>query len=136
MSSEPTPQARLGTTFEACALKGRGGLARIRNAAGYSLAGMRAAYASEAAFRQLLLLNLVLIPVALLLDISRVERALLIGVVFLGLIVELLNSAIEATVDRISLELHPLSGRAKDMGSAAQMLALCLVGLVWGVILL
>ena len=136
MSSEPTPQARLGTTFEASTLKGRGGLARIRNAAGYSLAGMRAAYASEAAFRQLVLLNLVLIPVALLLDISRVERALLIGVVFLSLIVELLNSAIEATVDRISLELHPLSGRAKDMGSAAQLLALCLVGLVWGVILL
>lgn len=121
---------------DAAALKGRGGLARIRHAAGYSLAGLKAAYVGEAAFRQLLWLNLLLIPIALLLDVSRVERALLVGVVFLGLIIELLNSAIEATVDRISLELHPLSGRAKDMGSAAQLLALCLVGVVWGLILL
>ena len=81
-------------------------------------------------------LNLVLIPLALLLEVSRVERAVLIAVVFLGLIVELLNSAIEATVDRISLELHPLSKQAKDMGSAAQLLALCLIGLVWAVILI
>ena len=123
-------------TPDAAALKGRGGLARICHAAGYSLAGLKAAYVGEAAFRQLLWLNLLLIPIALLLDVSRAERALLVGVVFLGLIIELLNSAIEATVDRISLELHPLSGRAKDMGSAAQLLALCLVGLVWGVILL
>lgn len=121
---------------DAAALKGRGGLVRIRHAAGYSLAGLKAAYVGEAAFRQLLWLNLLLIPIALLLDVSRVERALLVGVVFLGLIIELLNSAIEATVDRISLELHPLSGRAKDMGSAAQLLALCLVGVVWGLILL
>lgn len=136
MSSEPTPTAADAAANAAAALKGRGGLARICNAAGYSVAGLRAAYAGEAAFRQLVWLNLLLIPVALLLDVSRVERAVLIGAVVLGLIVELLNSAIEATVDRISLALHPLSARAKDMGSAAQLLALCLIGLVWGVILL
>ena len=87
-------------------------------------------------FRQLVLLNLLLIPLAFLFDVSRVERAVLIAVVFLGLIVELLNSAIEATVDRISLELHPLSKQAKDMGSAAQLLALLLILLVWLTILL
>src|SRR5690606_300767 len=92
-------------------LKGRTGLARILNATGYSMAGLKAAFTGEAAFRQLVLLNVVLIPIAFWLDVSRVERAMLVGVVFLGLIVEILNSAIEATVDRISLELHPLSKR-------------------------
>ncbi|MEN2509329.1 diacylglycerol kinase [Stutzerimonas stutzeri] len=131
MSLEPTPLVSDGAT-----MKGRSGLARIWHASGYSMAGLKAAYRGEAAFRQLVLLNLILIPVALLLDVSRVERAVLVGVVFLALIIELLNSAIEATVDRISLELHPLSKQAKDMGSAAQLLALCLIGLVWAVILL
>jgi len=121
---------------DGAALKGRSGLVRIWYACGYSLAGLRAAYAGEAAFRQLAWLSLLLIPLALLLDVSRVERAVLIAVVFLALIVELLNSAIEATVDRISFELHPLSKQAKDMGSAAQLLALCLIGLVWAVILI
>lgn len=121
---------------DGAAMKGRSGLARIWHASGYSMAGLKAAYRGEAAFRQLVLLNLILIPVALLLDVSRVERAVLVGVVFLALIIELLNSAIEATVDRISLELHPLSKQAKDMGSAAQLLALCLIGLVWAVILI
>lgn len=131
MVPEPTP-----LTGDCAAMKGRSGLARIWHAAGYSIAGLKAAYRGEAAFRQLILLNLILIPVALLLDVSRVERAVLVGVVFLALIIEVLNSAIEATVDRISLELHPLSKQAKDMGSAAQLLALCLIGLVWAVILL
>ncbi len=117
-------------------MKGRSGLERIWYAAGYSAAGLKAAYRGEAAFRQLVLLNLLLIPLAFLLDVSRVERAVLIAVVFLGLIVELLNSAIEATVDRISFELHPLAKQAKDMGSAAQLLALCLIALVWAVILI
>ena len=117
-------------------LKGRTGLARILNATGYSMAGLKAAFTGEAAFRQLVLLNVVLIPIAFWLDVSRVERAMLVGVVFLGLIVEILNSAIEATVDRISLELHPLSKRAKDMGSAAQFLSLSLIALVWAIILL
>ncbi|MDX1366201.1 diacylglycerol kinase [Pseudomonas sp.] len=118
------------------AMKGRSGFSRIWYASGYSAAGLKTAYIGEAAFRQLVLLNLLLIPAAFMLDVSRVERALLIAVVFLGLIIELLNSAIEATVDRISLEVHPLSRQAKDMGSAAQLLGLILIVVVWAVILL
>ncbi|EWC40266.1 diacylglycerol kinase [Stutzerimonas stutzeri] len=136
MSSESTGAVTDGTAADGAAFKGRSGLVRIWHASGYSLAGLKATYRGEAAFRQLVLLNLLLIPLAMLLDVSRVERAVLIAVVFLGLIVELLNSAIEATVDRISLELHPLSKQAKDMGSAAQLLVLCLIGLVWTVILI
>ena len=117
-------------------MKGRSGFSRIWYASGYSTAGLKTAYIGEAAFRQLVLLNLLLIPAAFMLDVSRVERALLIAVVFLGLIIELLNSAIEATVDRISLEVHPLSRQAKDMGSAAQLLGLILIVVVWAVILL
>lgn len=124
------------TEHNASALKGRSGVGRIIKAGGYSLAGFKAAFQSEAAFRQLVLLAVVLIPVAFFLDVSRAERAVLVAVVLLSLVVELLNSAIEATVDRISLELHPLSGQAKDMGSAAQFVALTLIGLVWAIILL
>ena len=116
--------------------KGQTGLKRIFNAAGYSLDGLRAAFCGEAAFRQLVLLNVILVPVAFWLDVSRVERAILIAVCLLGLIVELLNSAVEAAIDRISLDRHPLSKNAKDMGSAAQLVALTMVGVVWGVILL
>jgi diacylglycerol kinase (ATP) len=116
--------------------KGQRGLQRIFNAAGYSFDGLRAAFTGEAAFRQLVLLNAVLIPVAFFLPVSRVERAVLIVVCLIALIVELLNSAIEATVDRISLERHPLSKNAKDMGSAAQFIALSLIAVVWAVILL
>ncbi|HAF92777.1 MAG TPA: diacylglycerol kinase, partial [Pseudomonas sp.] len=107
MDTEP-----LAESLDAATLKGRQGLRRIVQAGGYSLAGLRAAYVGEAAFRQVVLLNLLLIPLAFLLDVSRVERAVLIAVVLLAPIVELLNSAIETTVDRISLELHPLSKRA------------------------
>lgn len=121
---------------DALSLKGRAGFARILHAAGYSLAGLQAAYRGEAAFRQLLLLNLVLIPIACLADVTRSERALLIMMPLLALIVELLNSAIEAAVDRISLVIHPLSKQAKDMGSAAQLLAMILIAVTWGVILL
>ena len=131
MDTEP-----LAESLDAATLKGRQGLRRIVQAGGYSLAGLRAAYVGEAAFRQVVLLNLLLIPLAFLLDVSRVECAVLIAVVLLAPIVELLNSAIEATVDRISLELHPLSKRAKDMGSAAQLLTMTLIAVVWAVILL
>ncbi|MBB60369.1 diacylglycerol kinase [Stutzerimonas balearica] len=131
MDTEP-----LAESLDAATLKGRQGLRRIVQAGGYSLAGLRAAYVGEAAFRQVVLLNLLLIPLAFLLDVSRVERAVLIAVVLLAPIVELLNSAIETTVDRISLELHPLSKRAKDMGSAAQLLTMTLIAVVWAVILL
>ncbi|WP_166359943.1 diacylglycerol kinase [Pseudomonas akapageensis] len=116
--------------------KGQTGLKRVLNATGYSFDGLRAAFTGEAAFRQLVLLNAVLIPVAFLLNVSRVERAILIAVCLLALIVELLNSAVEAAIDRISLERHPLSKNAKDMGSAAQFVALSMIALIWAVILL
>lgn len=116
--------------------KGQTGFKRVFNATGYSLAGLRAAFTGEAAFRQLLLINLLLVPLAFYLDVSRVERALMVAVCVLALIVELLNSAVEAAIDRISLELHPLSKNAKDMGSAAQFTALSLIAVVWAIILL
>ncbi|WP_397449402.1 diacylglycerol kinase [Pseudomonas sp. NA-150] len=116
--------------------KGQTGLKRILNAAGYSFDGLRAAFKGEAAFRQLVLLNVILIPLAFIFNVSRGERAVLVAVCLLALIVELLNSAIEAAIDRISLDLHPLSKNAKDMGSAAQFVALSMIGLVWAIILL
>ncbi|ALI02663.1 diacylglycerol kinase [Pseudomonas sp. FW306-02-F02-AA] len=116
--------------------KGQTGLKRILNAGGYSLDGLRAAFTGEAAFRQLVLLNVILIPLAFVLNVSHVERALLIAVCMLALIVELLNSAVEAAIDRISLDRHPLSKNAKDMGSAAQLMALSMIVMVWAVILL
>jgi diacylglycerol kinase (ATP) len=97
---------------------------------------LRAAFLGEAAFRQLVLLNLLLIPSAFVFEVSRAERALMVAVCLLALIVELLNSAIEAAIDRISLERHPLSKNAKDMGSAAQLLALGMIASVWAIILL
>lgn len=116
--------------------KGQTGIKRIFNAGGYSLDGLRAAFTGEAAFRQLVLLNVILIPLSFFLNVSRVERALLIAVCLLALIVELLNSAVEAAIDRISLDRHPLSKNAKDMGSAAQCVALTMITLVWAVILI
>lgn len=115
---------------------GRTGLKRILNAAGYSWDGLCAAFTGEAAFRQLVLLNGVLVPLAFFLDVSRGERAILVAVCLLALIVELLNSAVEAAIDRISLERHPLSKNAKDMGSAAQSVVLSMIVLVWAIILL
>lgn len=120
--------------INATALKGQGGLKRIILAMGYSVDGLLVATLEEAAFRQLLLLNIVLIPLACLLDISSLERAMLIMVTAFTLIVELINTAIEAAIDRISLEIHPLSKQAKDMGSAAQLLSLILVAAIWLVI--
>jgi diacylglycerol kinase (ATP) len=116
--------------------KGRTGLARIVAAASYSRDGLLAAFRGEAAFRQLVALHIVLIPLAFFCPVSRGERALMIAVCLLSFIVELFNSAIEAAVDRISTEHHLLSKNAKDMGSAAQLMALILIAVVWGVILL
>jgi diacylglycerol kinase (ATP) len=116
--------------------KSKTGLRRIINATGYSLAGLRDAYEHEHAFRQECLLALMLIPVALFLPVSGLERALMIGAVLLVLIVELLNSAVEAAVDRVSLDRHELAKRAKDIGSAAVFLSLVNVAVVWGFILL
>ncbi|WP_286068604.1 diacylglycerol kinase [Stenotrophomonas sp. 57] len=115
---------------------GKTGLRRILHTLIHSRDGFIATFRGEAAFRQLLLLHALLMVAAFVLDISTVERALVLAVCFISLLVELLNSAIEAVVDRISLEQHPLSKNAKDMGSAAQTTALLMVGAVWGVILL
>ena len=111
--------------------KGKTGLRRVFNALRYSLAGLAAAARHEDAFRQELIMVALLTPVALWLGDTGVERALLIGSLILVLIVELLNSAIEATVDRISFENHRLAKRAKDIGSAAVLLSLINAGVVW-----
>ena len=111
--------------------KGRTGLDRVIRAAGYSSAGLCGAYHGESAFRQEVWLAAVLVPLAFWLGQGWVEIALLAGSVVSVLIVELLNSAIEAAIDRISFELHELSKRAKDIGSAAVMLSLLLCGGIW-----
>ena len=113
-----------------------GGLTRILRAFGYSLQGLRAALRHEAAFRQEIMLGVMLLPLGLWLGEGGVERALLAGSWVLVLIVELLNSAIEATVDRFGPEHHDLSGRAKDIGSAAVMLSVGLAIMIWALILL
>jgi diacylglycerol kinase (ATP) len=110
-------------------------IGRIRRAGQYSLSGLRAALSTEAAFRQELIVALVLAPLGVWLGRSGIERTLLVGSLVLVLIVELLNSAVESVVDRVGLERHVLSGRAKDMGSAAVLLAILLVVMTWGFIL-
>ena len=117
------------------AFKGKTGLTRILNAFGYSLAGLRAAYRHEDAFRQEVILAAILIPLALLMPTGGLGKALMIASVLLVILVELLNSAIEAAIDRISLDQHRLSKRAKDIGSAAVLIALLNVVIVWGLVL-
>jgi len=107
------------------------GLRRIINATSYSWQGLKACYQHEEAFRQELLLCLVLMPIALWLGDNGIERALMIGSLFLIVIVELLNSSIEAVVDRTGTEFHELSGRAKDIGSAAVLIALINAIIIW-----
>lgn len=107
------------------------GLTRIIKAAGYSWKGFHAAWRHEAAFRQESSAAIIAIIIACWLDIDAITRLLLIGSVLLVMIVEIVNSAIEAVVDRIGLERHELSGRAKDMGSAAVLLAIILALLCW-----
>ena len=121
--SSPSPQ------------KSRGGLGRIWNATLYSRDGLLAAWRHEAAFRQELLLVAPLLPLGLYLGNNGIERALLVGSLLLILIVELVNSAVEAVVDRVSSEHHDLSKRAKDLGSAAVMLSLLNAAVVWGLTL-
>lgn len=116
--------------------KGRTGFTRIWNALLYSLDGLAAAFRHEDAFRQEVVVALVLIPVALALPASGLGKAMMVASVLLVLIVELLNSAIESVTDRISLENHVLAKRAKDMGSAAVMLSLINVPVVWLLVLL
>lgn len=116
--------------------KGVTGMRRLINATRYSFSGLAAAARHEDAFRQELLLAATLVPLGLWLGANGAERALLAGSVLIVLVVELLNSAVEATVDRISLDDHRLAKRAKDIGSAAVMIALVNVALVWALILL
>jgi len=115
--------------------KGKTGLRRLINALGYSFDGFRAAFHHEDAFRQLVLLAVLLIPLAFFVHAAPLARALLIASSLATLIIELLNSAIEAAVDHTSLERHPLAKRAKDMGSAAQLLGLINLATVWGLVL-
>ncbi|MBL0720441.1 diacylglycerol kinase [Piscinibacter sp. Jin2] len=112
--------------------KGRTGLDRLRHALGYSIDGLKLAYRGESAFRQETWSAAVLLPAAFWLGQGWVEVSLLVGSVLLVLIVELLNSGIEAAIDRVSYELHDLSKRAKDLASAAVLMSLLLCGGIWG----
>lgn len=138
MSAEPpTPAAGAAepSSRAAPAYKSRGGLRRAWQATGYSLAGLRAAVRHEAAFRQELALGLPLLLLAPWLAPGRWQLLAMIGSVLLVWVVELLNSAVEALADAVSSDHHPLLGRAKDLGSAAVMLCLLQVPLVWLVVL-
>ncbi|HEX4986913.1 MAG TPA: diacylglycerol kinase [Burkholderiales bacterium] len=115
--------------------KGKTGLRRVWNALFYSVDGFKAAYRHEDAFRQETWLAVVLVPLAMFLPASGTGKALMVGSVLLVLVVELLNSAIEATVDRVSLEHHRLAKRAKDIGSAAVLMSLVNVVAVWLLVL-
>ena len=115
--------------------KSKAGLTRVRRAFFYSMAGLAAAYRNEDAFRQEVWLAVLLIPLALWLPASGTGKALMIACVLLVIVVELVNSAVEAAVDRISLEHHHLAKRAKDIGSAAVFVALVNAVVVWGLVL-
>ena len=115
---------------------GNTGLTRVIKAAGYSAKGLKAAFKHEAAIRQELAMLVLAIGLVCVFDLSVVERILMLGVVVLVFIVELINSAIEAVVDRVGVEHHELSGRAKDIGSAAVMVALFFAGFTWLYILI
>jgi diacylglycerol kinase (ATP) len=121
--------------MEESPFKGKTGVQRVLNACVYSVHGLQSAFRHEEAFRQEVLAAAVLIPIALLLDIRGTGKALMIASVLLVLIVELLNSAVEAAVDRVSLENHQLAKRAKDIGSAAVFIALVNVPVVWALVL-
>ncbi|MGZ9898053.1 diacylglycerol kinase [Shewanella gaetbuli] len=107
------------------------GIKRVIRATGFSIKGLKAAFRDEAAFRQELALAVIMLPIAILVNVTVVEKLLLVLSVFLVLIVELLNSAIEAVVDRFGGEIHPLSGQAKDIASAAVLLSLLFCAICW-----
>lgn len=115
---------------------GATGFTRIIHAAGYSAQGLKAAWHHEAAFRQEVVLFFLLTTISFFLPVTLLEQVVMIAALMLVMIVELINSAIEAVVDRIGTERHELSGRAKDIGSAAVLLAMGIVVLVWGAILI
>jgi diacylglycerol kinase (ATP) len=120
--------------FDESPHKGQRGVRRVFNALLFSLSGLRLAFRHESAFRQEIGLAAVLLPLGCVLPVSPVERVLLIGSVLLLLIVELLNSSVEAAIDRIGLDTHRLSKRAKDQGSAAVLLALVALAMVWALL--
>lgn len=111
-------------------------LQRIIRAAGYSMKGLKSAYTNEPAFRQEIWCSIVLIPLAFWLGNDVIEKILLLGTVFLVLIIELLNSAIESVVDKIGSDFHELSGRAKDIGSAAVFMVMVLLAITWLLIII
>ncbi|WP_269538633.1 diacylglycerol kinase [Cerasicoccus fimbriatus] len=115
--------------------KSRGGLKRIWNAMFYSFEGIGSSLKHESAFRQEMLLACILIPTAIMLPVGLLGKALMIGSIFLVLVVELMNSALEWTVDYISQETHPFAKRAKDMGSGAVFFALLNVAVMWGLVI-
>ena len=126
-----TPGTSAESVADSRALKGKRGLRRMINALGYSMDGLRTAWENEDAFRTEVVLAVVLAPVGWVLGTTPVDRALLIGVLLVVLIVEVLNTAIEAAIDRQGFEINPLAKRAKDLGSAAVFLALLLAGGIW-----
>jgi diacylglycerol kinase (ATP) len=128
------PAARAVEELTESPFKGKTGMVRILHAFFNSIAGLEDAWRHESAFRQEILLAIVLIPAALWIPVSAVERALLIGTVLLVMIVELLNTSVEAAIDRISFDQHSLSKRAKDIGSAAVFMALVLLAVVWALV--
>lgn len=113
-------------------LKGKTGITRLINAFGYSCAGLRACWENESAFRQEVMMAIVLIPLAIYLPLPIASKGYLIASVLLVMVIELLNSAIEAIVDWISIEKHPLAKRAKDIGSAAVLVSLVMLATIWG----
>ena len=129
---EPGPESH-----EVESLKSTGyGPARVLKALGYSLSGLRGAWQREAAFRQEVIAAVVLVPLSYFARVTWLEHALLVASVLLVLLIELVNSSIEAIVDRVSMERHPLSGHAKDAGSAAVLVACIIAAVVWAAILL
>ena len=121
--------------MSAAEFKGKKGLRRLWNALGYSRDGIIAAWKNEAAFREEILLAAFAIPLAIYMGRNGIERALLIGSIMFILIVEILNSAVEAVVDKASPEKHELAKRAKDMGSAAVLLSLLNAAVIWACVL-
>lgn len=134
--SEPSAAETAHDAANESPFKGKTGLRRVWNAFNYSLAGLKEAYRCEDAFRQEVSLAVLLIPIACLLPVPWLGRGLMIASVLLVLVIELLNSAIEAVVDRVSLENHRLAKRAKDIGSAAVLVTLLIMIVIWASALL
>lgn len=137
MLKPPEPPLHEAAALEATEspFKGKTGVIRIVHAFFNSVSGLKDAWRNESAFRQEILLAIFLIPIACVARVTAVERALLIGAILLVMIVELLNTSVEAAIDRISFDQHSLSKRAKDIGSAAVFVALVLLAMVWALIL-